>query len=219
MDVSNKTLAFILVISIVVTLGVAFVSIGRLSSLQNMAVTGMATGNQTASGTSTLTISSTARLIFQDPAIDWGTGSVNTTSGNLFCNLTTTSSNDGANKCLDFSSQADGLILRNDGNTKFTSVWLNSSHTAATFVGGSNPSLKIKATEPEGAATCTGTLNFSTMTEVAAAFVATPGPKLCTDGFNYNESIDDIYIAVNLTVPYNSLTGERTVTFAAKAEY
>ncbi|MFH1211804.1 MAG: hypothetical protein V1659_02625 [Candidatus Woesearchaeota archaeon] len=218
MDVSNKTLAVFLAVTIIVTLVGTFVSIDKLTSIEKFAVTGMATGNETDTGTATLSISSTARLIFHDDAIDWGSGYVNTTGGNLFCNLTTTSSNDGNAYCVGLSSQADGLTLRNDGNSVFTSVWLNSSHTAATFIGGSNPSLKIKATE-EGATACTGTLNFSTMTEVAAAFTAFPGPKLCTDGFNYNESIDDIYIAVNLTVPYNSLTGARTVTFTAMGEY
>ncbi|MFH1212121.1 MAG: hypothetical protein V1659_04305 [Candidatus Woesearchaeota archaeon] len=217
MDVSNKTLAFILIVSIVVTIGVAFVSIGRLSVIQNMAITGFATDNETAAATGTLSITSTARLYFQRATCAFGSGYVNTTGGNLWCNLSSGGGTFSKKYCLGFTS-GDNLRLRNDGNVKFTSVWLNSSHTAATFVGGSNPSLKIKATE-ESATTCTGTLNFSSMTEVSSAFTAHPGPKLCTEGFNYNQSEDDITILINISLPYNSLTGAKTVTLTATGEY
>ncbi|MBN2368145.1 hypothetical protein JXC34_03925 [Candidatus Woesearchaeota archaeon] len=218
MDVSNKTLAVLLVATIAVSLGALFVSINKFESLEKYSVSGFATSNAT--GTATLTIGSTARLIFQDDTVDWTSGSVNTTGGNLFCNLTTEGSNDDTTYCIGFTTDSDGLILRNDGNTIFTSVRLNSSQTSDTMLGGTDPLLMIRASEENNA--CLGELNWTSMYEIDSDFTVdvASAPQLCEDpGFNFTEDDDDIYLDINVTIPYNSNTGARTVAFRAMGTY
>ncbi|MBN2368143.1 hypothetical protein JXC34_03915 [Candidatus Woesearchaeota archaeon] len=215
MDISNKSLAFILIATMVVSIAGLFFSMNKIDE---MSITGYAAQN--ASGTATLTIGSTARLIFQDAAIAWGAGSVNTTGGNLWCNLTTENSNDDATYCLDFDEQTDGLTLRNDGNTVFTSVKLNSSHTSDTLLAGDDPLVLIRATEESNA--CLGDLNWSTMTEITSVFTVAIGsaPQLCeAPGFNFTEADDDIYLDINVSIPYNAPAGAKTLTLRAQGTY
>jgi hypothetical protein len=219
MDISNKTLAVFLVITIAISLIGTLVAMDKLTNLEQFAVTGLATGNETDTGTATLQINSTARLIFSDDAVDWVTGYVNTSGGNVMCNLTTDNYNDGTAYCVGFATEANGLTLRNDGNSIFTTVWLNASASAATLISGSNPSIKLMLTE-ELTATCLGSLQMSAMTEINATHLAYPGEVICnTPGLNYSETADDIYIDINVSIPYDSLTGSKTLSLVATGEY
>ena len=85
-EISNKTLAFLLVVAIAISLGGTFVSMNRLNTLMNLpGVTGFATANST--GTANVTITASASIRFAVNNLDFGIGAVNSSAGNTVCSL------------------------------------------------------------------------------------------------------------------------------------
>ena len=131
-DVSNKTVVALLIATIVISLGGAYVSLNavnnKLSSIGLSPITGFAT--TVPNGTATLTVSLVSSIQFSQPTVAFDTGSINTSIGN--CTLSTVAANSGG--CVDFSAQTNGFTIENDGNTNL-SVTLLSDLNAADFIG------------------------------------------------------------------------------------
>jgi hypothetical protein len=140
-DISNKTLVALLVIAIVVSLAGTWISIGKLK-----AVTGFGTQTGTTPlGNVTITQQTALEITLYYDTLSFGTGRVNTTNGNTYCNISTnltaastvgtgnTFTNNfagakgGTDKCNGFLIPAQGFEIENTG-TVSANVSYNSSN-------------------------------------------------------------------------------------------
>jgi len=149
-EISNKSLAILLVVAIVVSMGGTFITLKRTQELpQVFTPTGAATTSSEI-GTTNVTIQENAEVTFTVSNINFGAGYVNASFTN--CNMTS-NTKDGAKHyqgCVGFTegaTTADGelntsLVLENTGNRNL-SINLNASVDADSFIGGGasgNPS-------------------------------------------------------------------------------
>ena len=75
-EISNKSLALLLVAAIVVSLGGVFVTLQRLETEYRPPITGMA--DTTDTGTVLLNIGENVAINFTSATMDWGSGAVDT---------------------------------------------------------------------------------------------------------------------------------------------
>ncbi|MBD3204629.1 hypothetical protein GF327_10140 [Candidatus Woesearchaeota archaeon] len=114
-DISNKTLATLLIAAIVITLGGTIISINRLSQVPKAKISGRAS---TDTGTAEVTIQSSVSIVLQSNTVNFGTGYVN--GSNAAC----ASSPD-----VNISTDGSGGTNANDCwiNASDDSVWSNSN--------------------------------------------------------------------------------------------
>src|SRR3989338_4161246 len=144
-EVSNKTLAVLMVFAIVASLGSIWVSIDRLNRLQITPFQqGTPTGLYVANATVNVTIQSSATITVVDSLINFG--ACTTPSGGVIVNISsnTTSAGEGGNCTVAGGGGTpfpDWIELRNDGNNNLNiSVTFNA--TAAEFLGSSVTSMQ-----------------------------------------------------------------------------
>ncbi len=143
-EISNRTLAALLVLAIVISLGGTIVSLNKIKTLQFFGTTGFATSD---TGKVYLNVTPTASIRFAVNTTNFGTGY--TKSGHN-CTMYINKSNStsaitrskstycyGGWQSFDTSSEMP-LILENDGNV-YVNVTISSDKTASTFIGGSEP--------------------------------------------------------------------------------
>ncbi len=200
---SDKSLFGLAVIAVVVSLLATSFTYFAITSL-NTRISGYATST----GTANLTVEKTAIINFTTFEINWSSGRVNT--GQSFAFLTSTGQTINGN----WSTVNQGLVLQNIGNANVT-LDLAVGKTAASFIGGTNPGYSWNVSNIE-ANSCTVaggqqlTVTWNTTNSTA------PGTRWCNP-FQYIDSADSIRIDINLTVPYDSLTGALTDTITATA--
>ena len=156
-DLSNKSLALLLIVAIVISISGTMMSLNKISEMQGQktGVTGFATAND--QGTGNFSINSTFSIQFLQNRISFGTGRVNTTGGYTTCTVGTNHSprhdGDSSNGCIRFDAPGDGLnfnlTIENDGNID-ANVSLNFSANETTFVGGTSPELKFHVNDTFG---------------------------------------------------------------------
>ncbi len=164
-------------------------------------------GLATSTGTVNLTIESSAVVNFTTFEINWSSGRVNT--GQSFAFLTSTGQTINGN----WSTVNQGLVLQNIGTLNVT-LDLAVGKTAASFIGGTNPGYFWNVTNVEGGSCVNGSvfqLNAWNTTNSTA-----PGTRFCNP-LRFIDANDTIRIDINLTVPYDSLTGALTDTITATA--
>ncbi|MCX6706861.1 MAG: hypothetical protein NT001_01830 [Candidatus Woesearchaeota archaeon] len=160
-ELSNKSLALLLIAALVVSLGGTLVSLNRLKSLEAASpATGMVTLYSATAGVN-VTITSTTAINFTTNYINFGTGNVNGTCGycNMYSNYTLDSTGSISSCCQGFSGATTGLVIENIGNTN-VSIGMNSTNNAVTFIGGTTspgPQFRMKVTEKEARACWNGT--------------------------------------------------------------
>ena len=204
-EISNRTLAILLILAIAISLGGTIISLNRFTQV-NM-ITGLA-GSST--GSARVNVTSTASLRFVKNATNFGDGSVNTSAGNQYCRLTAEELidyNGTAATCIGFNTSREELEIENDGNT-LLNVTLASAKTPAQFIGGTTPEFMWKVDANESLV-CDGSIAPADWTTVSTTDLQIC-PKL--DFQNGNDSLD---VHFNITIPYNSLTGVQTVTLTA----
>jgi hypothetical protein len=212
MEVSNKTLALFLVAAVVVSIGGTILSLDRLSRVSTV---GYATDADT--GTATLTIQTLASIKFAINTIDFGTGSVNSSTGIPQCNLTINASNAIAkSNCIGFydtnnnGAIVDTFIIENDGNADLN-ITLNSTVNSTEFLGGSATYALFQYTvsnNVSGSGACGGTLGVPTW-----ASFNNVNTNVCT---NLSWSAPDtLRVGIRVGIPDDSLTGQRNATLIA----
>ncbi|MCC7574444.1 hypothetical protein KO361_02540 [Candidatus Woesearchaeota archaeon] len=129
MDISNKTLAVLLLAAIVVSFGSTFISISRLGA---MSTTGYQTFNDTDTGSISLLIEEVISITTEDsPSINFGTCVLDEGVG---VNISSeTSQGDGAGACPDYNSPVP-ISVRNNGNLP-ANVEFNVSDVGTDFGG------------------------------------------------------------------------------------
>lgn len=136
-DISNKTLVFLLLAAITVSLGGTFMSLNRLNIATQSGITGLASGNE--SGTTTLTVLGFNSIsIVGSASLNMGTctpaggnGSwVNTTTNTAICSAA--------------FEEVLNITVQNDGNQAIN-VTVRSNTTNSTFFGGgTNPRFQFR---------------------------------------------------------------------------
>lgn len=199
---SDKSLFGLAVIAVVVSLLATSFTYFAITSL-NTRISGYATST----GTANLTVEKTAIINFTTFEINWSSGRVNT--GQSFAFLTSTGQTINGN----WSTVNQGLVLQNIGTLNVT-LDLAVGKTAASFIGGTSPGYFWNVTNVEGGSCVNGSvfqLNAWNTTNSTA-----PGTRFCNP-LRFIDANDTIRIDINLTVPYDSLTGALTDTITATA--
>ena len=208
-EISNKTIAALLVVAMVLSLSGTFFSLNKLNMLQK-GVTGYATAYND-NATATLTLSSVTSIIYTTNSVDWGTGSVDTSNGYTECNLTT--SNLAAySGCSNFNAQPAPLVLENDGTVN-VKVNITANETPSSWIGGTNPGFYFVGSNNEANSCDPSTGNLVT-TETA---LSTSEVTLC-ENLTYDNGADALNIDLKAQVPYDAPTGSKIVQITAYAE-
>jgi len=148
-EMSNRTLALLLVGAIVISLAGTFISLSKLSRISGL--TGLAVDTDE-NATVTLNILSRTEVNWTVFEINWGSGYVD--SGYSGCNLSTHGLNgsrtgiystegdgcdtDSFNSTARSGDTTSGLVLENVGNKNVT-LNITSTKNAAEFIGGTDP--------------------------------------------------------------------------------
>jgi len=219
MEFSNRTLAWLVLATIVVSMFGTFISLNKLNG-----ITALATSN--ASGQANVQISSQTVLDFSIDTISFGSGSVNGSSP-YQCNLTvnkTVGQVDGtvvsAGGCNNFSSTLTGgtLTLVNDGNT-ILNVTLNFSGNAANVIGGGGgsvplPSMAFTVAQNESTSCTTLNTTYAGWTEIQNTS-GWPAYLVCTN-MQYIDTSDSISLGLRLSIPSNASEGVKTLYVRAQ---
>ena len=199
MDVSNKFLAVLLVVAIVITLIGTIYSVDRLSKL------GFISGTDVF-GFVNVTISNQTTINVTATNCNFGTGYV--TSPYSFAELASSDDGDtGGGGCTDTDIKGNWtnttaydpecMAVRNDGN-----VWLkiNMSATkdAAGMIGGTSPQYKVWSQDLEASSCYSGAKNYSSRVDVSTVNVT-----LC-NYLNPSNASDELSVGCYLKVPDNA---------------
>jgi len=207
MDISNKTLVWLVVATIAVS---AFGTLLTVQNLGQRGLAGYATSNVT--GNASVTIASSTVLRFAVSSLNFGSGSVNTSGGATNCTLmsngTTAVSKVTAGNCVGFTTTGNpGLILENAGNT-FMNVTVNFSAGASTFPGGTGGAfLYIFGSNETGS--CRGPTNATSIW----ANVPTTPTLICTN-LSWVDTTDSLSLGLRISIP-NDADGTKNVLITA----
>ncbi len=209
MDLSNKTLAFVLVVAIVISLGGTIISLNKLNQL---GATGMLSDSDT--GGANFTLTSDIIITFSPANISFGSGSIDGFDAETqYCNITTNATYgwNHTGDCLGSLTNTTPFGIRNDGNQK-VSLTLNSSKNATQFIGGTDPVFKWMLYNNE-TGSCSGTLeDDDTWTVVNAGDVA--AKEVC-DVFEYETAKNTIAVDIMVAIPENADPGVHSVVLTA----
>ena len=199
-DISNKSLAALLVVAIVVSVAGTWLVVNNGPGLAKL------TGGVADTGTASMTISTTASIMFEDDAVAFGAVGVDV--GQTTCTLdTSVGGADGTGCKAGFTAETDGFTIQNDGN-KDLIVDLNVSNNAAGFFGGTGAVYQYKGNEVEVGSCATPSYSGG------YTDVNTSNPQIC-DNLDYTDASDEIHFDVKVVVPYDATAGAKSSTWTA----
>jgi hypothetical protein len=224
-EISNRTLAILLVVAIAISLGGTIVSLNRLAQVRMPEIIGMATDTDT--GTATINITSQASLIFVTgwDAIAFGNGWINSTEDSGICHMTAVNSSLGTTGAACKGNwdtlTASGFVIENDGNVNL-SVELESDKNSTEFLGvnpGTNNMGFRFMTYNNETGSCAN-VNASVDDEWVEWPDADAKTLVCNTigGLGYTDNNDSMAIAINLSIDYrtnNTGAGTQTATITA----
>jgi hypothetical protein len=186
------------------------VSLNRLSSvIRAPAITGYAASSGT--GTTNISIVTTASIRFAINNLDFGRGAVNTTGGNTLCSLasgTASGFKDGANQCINFSAVGTlkSLQIENDGSLNLT-VNLTSDKVADAFIGGgpSDAELFRFYVGNNETGSCSPAPFPTTWTSVSTNSTLICNATLATGGLGFITTANSLVLHINITIPSDSI--------------
>lgn len=191
------TIAVIAVIISLFELAILFYSTGSLGQL---------TGYATATGTTNITVGSTALINFSTSNINWGSGAVNAGAVRAVLDTSPGSVTNGT-----WGVQSSGFVIQNIGNVNVT-LQLNTALNATTFLGGTGPGYFFNVSGSTGACNVSSTFPLSTYVS-ANTTVQTVCSKLFY--FQSNNSVRvDIRLYVPSDAPPGTLSDTITATYA-----
>ena len=197
-DISNKSLAALLVVAMVVS--VAGTSLIMIRNLGLFSVTGKQISQ---SGLAQVEVTTNASFIFSVSSLQWGTGYVNTPGGFYNCTLNTNGTTTG---CAGFNTLTTPLQLQNDGN-RLLSVDLNFSKTSGEFLSSPLSTAQFRVSEVNDS--CIGALSNTTWSDFDTA-----NPTICANLQPLNGN-DTLNIDFNLFIDYNETASNKNVTVTA----
>jgi len=206
-DISNKTLALLVAIAIIVSL-VGILSVGRLGVVY---ITGRAPGT-TGSGNVSVTLATEVSILMVDSTINFGSGRVNASSNNATLDSAVAYS-ESSTKWINTSAPwtaPDVITIENDG-TVTENVTVYASALASGFIGGTNPSFQLD----NYAGNCTGEGEFTTYAEVTGTNTSTA--QLICSGLPYGAGTDRFDITAKIRIPSDASVGSKNVTLTFTA--
>jgi hypothetical protein len=202
MDISNKTLAIILVAAVVVSLAGTIISLNKLNG-----ITGFAT---TPTGIAEVQVNTTSSIRFAVATVNWTSGSVNST----YVNCTMDTVGNLSSGCIGFHSVSQALVLENDGNVP-VNVSLRAASSNSTFIGGT-----LVGGGPEFMYNVTVNETNSCGAPVPAAWtdvnLSSPGTLICPY-LDYTDGNDSLKIGLWINIPYTASSGIKSNTLTATA--
>jgi hypothetical protein len=211
MNLSNKSLALILVAAIVVSLGGTALSLIRLNQVT---YTGRAS---TDTGTTNFTLQSDLNIIFRVTNLDFGAGYINASGGlGGWCILDSNNTSPLASDCLNFSALNSSLVLENVGNVN-ASIGLHTNASAAEFIGGAVPAAPQWnwSVQNNESGSCLGTLpnaSWSPVNKTGDIVVCTNMNSAANSSSN-----NSLRIMVRLGIPRDAVRVAHTAQIIATA--
>ena len=205
MELSNKTMIYMISIAIIIILFGTTISLTRLQQIYS--ITGLASST---SGAVNVTVAATASINLTYNSINWGSGQV--ASGSSSATLDTNNNSAYVQGGTWSTSGINGFTLENDGNVP-VNVTINNTHNATTLINGTNPQFRFEARIPTGNSTACESGLLTGQTEFAQTSIKR---RICNT-LNYTQNRDKLIIDINITIPEDSPTGSKnsTVTFDA----
>jgi hypothetical protein len=211
-DQKENILLVIAIIAFVVSAFFAFVTYNNLGLERQSLFSGWATASDNA--TVNLTVIQAVVINFTTDNINFGGGRHDVGATNATLVTIPRLNNTGGN----WTNVTSGFILENIGNVN-VSLYLLTSKSAATFLGGTNPQYQYNVTpvnHTTGAAissygiSCMNFTTLSTWFDVNSTFVSATrggeGNYICKN-FSYIDTNDVLRIDLKLVVPSDSFTG------------
>lgn len=200
-EISNKTLAILLIGAIVISLGGTLISLNRLARVRIPLITGLIADEATVN----LTIGTLTQVNWTTFDLDWGSGTV--VQGKATCKLHTLNDTLDAINCTGFEADAGGpLVLENVGN-KNVVLNISTGKTAADFISGYNPVYQWNASDIEPGS-C---VNVTTVTYVLGDWQAGSATHTTVcDVFYASENADTMQFDVMIVIPSNATAGDKT---------
>jgi hypothetical protein len=211
MQITDSVLSWLLVIAISIGISGTVIDLDTLES-KDM-ITGYAAGTTyNTTGNASVTVATSTVLRFAIAGLNFGSGGVDTSSGNTTCNVATNNSLPGnitKYGCTGFTNNVPALVLENAGNTHMN-VTLNFSSNASVFLGGTSPSLKYLASGNESSS-CGPGATPGTWTEVVPNSLL----NICTN-LSWAEAGDSLKVGLNITIPQDALQGAKSLNITAQ---
>jgi hypothetical protein len=210
MEISNKTLAWLVIAAIVVSV------FGTTLSLQRLNKTSLASGyaSSNATGTASVDVSQSVVLRYAVNAVNFGSGAINSSGGFNNCILSINDTvNIGKVGCEGFNTTNSGgpFIIENAG-TSFLNVTLNFSKNATAFIGGNATLTWFKyAVSNNESSSCISGLASTAWTEV----VENSSVPICTN-MSWLDPTDSLRIGINISIPNNAVAGAKSVSIIAQ---
>ena len=211
-EISNKTLAILLIGAIVISLGGTLISLNRLARVKIPGITGFYGLPEEA--IVQLNIQNLVQVNFTTDTINWGTGYVST--GKTFCVLNSYDSSIGAN-CTDFTPQTAGFVLENIGNQNVT-LNISMEKDGDTFIGGTSALSECKWNVSElesgsapGLELTPGAWQDCVITDVVVC-------NSTGNGFLANDLTDTIKFDVLVQIPSDASGGKTNIMTASAAQ-
>jgi len=210
-DISNKTLAALLTIAILISLG------GTLFMMQQpgmVTITGAVT--ETDTGSVSATVESVTAINLTNGTINWGTGRV--ADGYSTCSL---NSNDGTTiGCNNFSGQSIGFIVENIGNQN-VSLNITSTQGSNAFIGGTAATYMWQIFNGTEEGSCLNRSgidgpDFEVMIDGSFASVTSGTTEACP-WFLAEDGSDQLELDISIGIPADAGAGalSDTITFTA----
>ena len=212
MDISNRTLAWLVIAAIAVSILGTGISLWNLGNRDN-AFLGYATSN--ASGEARVDVSQSVILRFIQNATDFGSGSVDSTAGwkcALSINDSTTIYKLG---CTNFNTTTTFLTLENAGTSNLN-VTLNFTENATDFMPSSNAaglSLKFVVSDAEANSCQNKNATTYAWTEVGPSNIT--NTYICYN-LSWSTASNLLKIGLNLTITDNVTQGSRYMVIQAQ---
>jgi len=232
-QISNKTLSFLLIVAIVVSVAGTMVSVYRLSVFKAQQRPGDVAGfASSAAGTASVTLVGFGSIVINSN-VDFGSGTQSTNISNLTSLTTETADNYATfNNCSediwDQAADCRGIEIENDGAVTINVSMQASSNASTFFSGNSSQALfqyftadgnrskeKNSSCFPRSGSNINvspwGYPNLRNWTNIT-----TDSVPICAN-LSFTNSNDTITVELNITIPADETTGTKTNTFTFSA--
>lgn len=205
-EISNRTLALLLVFAIVFSLGSTLLALSRMGRLS---ITGMVTN--TTSGYVNASVTQRVALNLTVMAVDFGTGYVGMGCNN--CSLDTQGGSNGAACCVGFNTNQVGLVIENTGNS-YLSVDANFTKNTSEFIGGtlSRANFSMLLVQNESQSCHTLGANWASNYFPVPTYNSGGNAGLICDVLSPDQANDTIRIHINITIPDNAPSGDKNTS-------
>lgn len=214
-EISNQTLAFLLVLAVVISLGGTFLSLKKLDQLtRGSGLIGYATSSTL--GAVNVSVSDTTQINFSAANISWGSGSVKPGQSN--CTLNTRTANSFG--CTGFNTVNSQLQIDNIGNNNVElNITFNKNKSA--FIGGNSSLHKYMFKTSNGSTGgCLGQISYDNVfyeVNSSTGDVVNMNATVCTN-LTYRPEAFQFNISINITIPFDAPVGQKDTLVTATAK-